>query len=285
MTSRVVTPEAVELELPTAGAAVRALARSFDLVFNAAIMWMISAPLVGVLSLAGNASPVGPVVIGALAGFMFIIGLPVGMEILWRGRSIGKAIFGLRVIGVDGARESPRQALVRGFVAIPEIFLSLGVLAMGSIVLSPRPQRLGDLAAGTIVIRSQPSKGSTVPIAFHPPMGFEGYVRTLPVAALHDEDFVLIRDFLLRVRDFNDESRFRLAMSLATALQGRLAAPVPGLIHPETWLICVASAYQLQAGGLLADAAIGLAPLAPPMAPASRKQSRRQRRNQQRVGA
>jgi hypothetical protein len=46
-------------------------------------------------------------------------------------------------------------------------------------------------------------------------------------------------------------------------VQARIRHTLPGPIEPELWLICVASAYQLRQGGLLADAAAGLAPLAP----------------------
>ncbi len=37
--------------------------------------------------------------------FVVLLVLPIGTEILWRGRSPGKAVFGLRVVGADGAPE------------------------------------------------------------------------------------------------------------------------------------------------------------------------------------
>lgn len=259
------TPEAVLVELPTAGAAARSFARVFDLVFNFMIISMVSSMLLALLGISGL-SVISGTVVGALAMFAYLLVLPIASEMLWHGRTVGKLIFGLKVVGVDGSRITNRQAMVRGFVAIPEVFLSLGVLAMASMVLSERNQSLGDLAAGTVVIRSQMSRSATVPIAFHPPLGYEAYVQTLAVGPLQDDDFVLIRDFLLRVKEFSDDARNSLALSLAESIQRRIQAPLPGNIAPELWLICVASAYQLQSGGLLADAAMGLAPLAPAMA-------------------
>lgn len=271
------TPEAVLVELPTAGAAARSFARVFDLVFNFVIISTASSVLIALVGVSGL-SVISGTVIGALAMFAYLLVFPIASEVLWRGRTVGKLIFGLKVVGVDGSRLTNRQAMVRGFVAVPEIFLSLGVLAMASMVLSERNQRLGDLAAGTVVIRSQTSSSATVPIAFHPPVGYEGYVQTLAVGQLRDDDFVLIRDFLLRVKEFSEQARNSLALSLAESIQRRIQAPLPGNIAPELWLICVASAYQLQSGGLLADAAMGLAPLAPPMPlgrPAKGKRRRR----------
>lgn len=262
MASRVVTPEAVLLELPTAGPAVRALARLFDLIANAALISMgmsMAAAGLGVVGL----TVVSPLVIVALGAFLFLVGVPVASEILSKGRTLGKTVFGLKVVGVDGSRVSTRQVLVREFVALPELFLSMGVLGMVSMMFSERSQRLGDLAAGTVVIRGPSSRGATVPVAFHPPHGYEAYVQTLAVAQLHDDDFVLIRDFLLRVKEFTAEARASLALALARTIRTRVPTPVPAGMTAELWLICVASAYQYREGGLLADAAIGLAPLAP----------------------
>ena len=58
---------------------------------------------------------------------------------------------------------------------------------------------------------------------------------------------------------------------LASGVQVGIAeAGAEDAIDAELWLICVASAYQLRQGGLLADAAAGLAPLAPVVASAPR---------------
>ena len=143
--------------------------------------------------------------------------LPIGVEVLWRGRSPGKALFGLRVVGVDGAAEAPRQALVRGLVALVDLYLTLGALAIGTATFSQRSQRAGDVAAGTVVIRVNGSGFSTVPIAFHPPAGHEAYVESLDVGLLRDEDFSLVREFLLRTGELDPQRRSALAVSRSSA--------------------------------------------------------------------
>jgi hypothetical protein len=200
------------------------------------------------------------------------------MELIWRGSSLGKAMFGLRVVGADGAPEAPRQAVVRGLVALVDLYLSLGAVAIGAAMFSTRSQRAGDMAAGTVVIRARPTGSVRTPIAFHPPAGYEAYVTSLDVGLLRDEDFSLIREFLLRTRDLAPQRRGELAMELATSIQEQIRHQLGGPIDPELWLICVASAYQLRQGGLLSDAAAGLAPLAAVVpsapAPARRRSSR-----------
>ena len=258
MSTGVITPEAVVLELPTAGVATRAFARLVDLLVQLVVFGL----LINVLFLAAFVG-VSATLLGLLVGFIVLFVLPIGTEILWRGRSVGKAIFGLRVVGRDGSPEVPRQAVIRGLVAVVDIYLSLGSVALISATFSSSAQRPGDLSAGTVVIRVRTSSVSRTPIAFHAPFGYEAYVLSLDVGSLEDEDFSLIREFLLRVEEFAPGPRRELATRLAETIRQRIRHTLPGPVDPELWLVCVASAYQQRRGGLLSDAALGLAPLAP----------------------
>ncbi len=260
--SGVVTPEAVLLELPTAGVATRAFARLVDLVAQVAI-----AVALGLVSVWLLPASVNPVLVALAISFTVLIVTPIATEVLWRGRSPGKAMFGLRVVGADGAPEAPRQAIVRGLVALVDLYLSVGFVALASAMFTPASQRAGDLAAGTVVIRVRAIGASAPPIAFHPPVGYEAYVASLDVSLLRDEDFSLVRETLLRAGAIDPRRRNEVLTGLADAVRERIRHTLPGPVDAQTWLVCVASAYQLRRGGLLADAAAGLAPLAPIAAP------------------
>jgi hypothetical protein len=88
-------------------------------------------------------------------------------------------------------------------------------------------------------------------------------VDSLDVGRLDEEDFSLIRSFLLRVTELSPGARRDRAMALAEGVRARIGHTLPGAIDPELFLVCVASAFQQRRGNLLADAALGLAPLAP----------------------
>lgn len=264
MVSRVVTPEAVLVELSTAGAATRGLARLIDVAIDGFIVSMLMV-LFGLMIDLTGASFLGPVAIGAISVFAFLVLIPIGTELVWRGRSVGKVVMGLKVVGLDGSRETPRQVMVRGMVALLEIFVSLGVLALLSSMFSGNGQRFGDMAASTVVVRRRSVRKISIPVAFHPPTGFESYVHHLPVGALRSEDFVIIRDYLLRADEMECQTSHDLALGLADRVGSVIGVQRPPQVHPRMWLVCVASAYQLQPGGLLYDAALGLAPLAPVM--------------------
>src|SRR5262245_44716758 len=70
------------------------------------------------------------------------------------GRSLGKALLGLRVVTENGERATPKAIAVRTALrlvdALPALYL-VGFIAM--LASTPRGRRLGDMAAKTAVIR------------------------------------------------------------------------------------------------------------------------------------
>jgi uncharacterized RDD family membrane protein YckC len=73
----------------------------------------------------------------------------------WRGQTVGKRLFGLRVVDARGLRLEPSQVVVRNLMrfldALPLLYLVGGVAC----VLNRHRQRLGDVAAGTVVVRAE----------------------------------------------------------------------------------------------------------------------------------
>lgn len=251
-----VTPEAVVLDLPTAGVATRAFARTIDLVVQ-----LFVAAAIGFLGSFLVAIGTSPTLVGLSSLVLVLLVWPIGLEILWRGRSVGKAIFGLWVISADGSPVQPRQSVVRGLLALIEVYLCLGFIALIAAMFSPISQRLGDMSADTVVVRHRKQTTATTPVVFYAPHGFEAYVANLDVSRLTAEQFALIREFLLRVRSLSGDARTAEATALAGAVRSRIDHDLSVAIDAETWLVCVASAFQWREGGLLRDVARGVAPV------------------------
>lgn len=75
--------------------------------------------------------------------------LHVGIsELIW-GKSMGKALFGLRVVMFDGTRAPADRIVLRNLLRVVDMFFFAPLLM---IVLTPMRQRVGDLAAKTIVV-------------------------------------------------------------------------------------------------------------------------------------
>jgi uncharacterized RDD family membrane protein YckC len=95
---------------------------------------------------------------GDVAGYaVVVLGFTVGQVAFYviahgrSGRTPGKRLFGLRVIGADGLRPQ-RDALIRR--SLPLIFEYFQLVALFAMMSSDHRQRMGDRGAHTYVIRS-----------------------------------------------------------------------------------------------------------------------------------
>ena len=147
-----VTPEAVALELPPANVGSRLFGFIIDFFFISAVGGVLSlgffAALCGVDLGVGWVIAIFILLYGGL-----VFGYPVACETLWRGRTLGKAAMGLRVVTVEGAPVRFRHAAIRTALGLVEFVLTGGAVAILSVLLTRRHQRLGDLVAGTLVLR------------------------------------------------------------------------------------------------------------------------------------
>lgn len=239
----VVTPEAVVLEFATAGLGSRTAGELLDLL----VMYAVAFALTFAVTLLSSATGSTAAVIVGLTGWLVIfVGYPVAMESLWDGRTLGKAALGLRVITVEGAPIRFRHAMIRGVLAVIEIYLFFPI-AVVLVFVTKREQRLGDLLAGTIIVRERADRSMALsgrPVSFPPPWGLEAYTASLDVSRLSSEQYGLVRSFLLRIQSFSFDARMSVATRLANAVALELHHTPPPGVQAEPYLVCVASAYQ-----------------------------------------
>jgi len=243
--ARMVTPEAVALEFRTANLGSRILAYLIDMVV---VVGGIVAGLFAV-ALLGQASDV--VVPDWVALTIVLVLLPawwlgyfIAFETLWRGRTLGKAALGLRVVTKEGAPVRFRHAAIRALLGIVDFLVMGGFFAVVFILLTRDNQRLGDLVAGTLVLRERSALATPAPVSFAPPPGLEHYTATLDPSGVGSEEYQAVRTFLLRAASLPPGPRSALALQLADPLAARLRPPPPAGISPELYLHCVAAAYQ-----------------------------------------
>ncbi len=241
----IITPEAVVLEFETAGIASRLLARLIDLLVQMVALWMI------IFVAAFAAGAVGEVV-GLIAFivtlFLLLFGYSAILEWLWKGRTLGKMALGLRVVTIEGAPVGFVQCAIRSMMQLVDIYTNGGGVAIVSALLTPRSQRLGDLAAGTFVIRERRSAtdGTSQAIDFRPPMGYEPYALSLDTSSMTQEQYGHVRSLLLRLNQLDPGYRWQLENQTADALAARLNHQRPAHVHPTSFLVCAAAAYQLR---------------------------------------
>jgi hypothetical protein len=166
-------------------------------------------------------------------------------------RTPGKAALGLRVVSTDGTPVRFVQTFLRALVGVIDFVVPpIGFTAVVSCLLSPRDQRLGDVAAGTLVVRDRTaSHTAAAPAQFPVPYGFEGYVAQLDITAMSEEQYGLVRTFLLRAHQLTPLARAQMAVRLANPMSRVLHHQPPRNLHPETFLVCVVAAWQRAHGG------------------------------------
>ena len=133
---------------------------------------------------------------GSLWVYYLIIGMPVFLYyLLWetfnKGQTPGKAALKLRVVRLDGSRPRFSQYIIRWLLRIIDISLTTGGVAVVSILLSGKGQRLGDLAAGTTVISEKKLVSISQTLQIDIP---DDYVPSYPqVTVLKDGDVQKIK--------------------------------------------------------------------------------------------
>ena len=199
----IVTPEAVVLDFETAGIASRALARSIDALIQLAALFA----LLVILGIVVSGSSVG-IVLAIVGVAAVVIGYPILCEVLMRGGSPGKAVFGLRVVTLEGGPSGPWHAFIRSLLGVIDFLIPFpgGLCAVTSSLLSPQSQRLGDHVAGTIVLRERAATAPAMAIWFQAPAGLQGYSHSLDTTMVTDAQFAVVRSFLLRVHELAPEA-------------------------------------------------------------------------------
>ncbi|HVM09736.1 MAG TPA: RDD family protein [Acidimicrobiales bacterium] len=246
--SGIVTPEAVVLEFETAGVGSRLVAGLIDVAVQAALLLAVLFGAGAVAATGLDAGGLGAAVFYVLV-FLVTFGYPIAFESLWRGRTLGKAALGLRVVTVEGAPVRFRHAAIRSILSLIDWFSTQGVVGITSLLVTKRNQRIGDLVAGTIVLRERSAAKAPRPIQFVPPPGLEAYTATLATGAIGHEEYGSIRSFLLRAATLPMPVRIDLATRLARPLTERLRTTPPPNLPAEAFLLCVAAAYQRRMAG------------------------------------
>lgn len=243
----IVTPEAVVLDLETAGIASRMIAGLIDLGVQAAlylVVWIVA----GIALLRGSTNSTIATAAAVIAAVV-LMGYPVACEVLMRGRTIGKRSMGLRAVTVEGAPIRFRHAMLRMMGGLVDRYLlPIGVIGSLTVLGTRRSQRIGDLMAGTIVVRDPDQTMLPPAIWFPVPPGWEEYAATIDPTAMTVDQYTAIRSFLMRNRELTVDARFTVAREIAEHAARVLRHPADfRRVDPEAFLLCVIARYQRRA--------------------------------------
>lgn len=241
------TGEAVALELPIARIPTRAGAFFVDVIMQLILGWTLMMGIVSILLPSGlDSAWLATAVL--VTTVTVLVGYPVTCETLSRGRTLGKLIFGLRVVRADGGPIDFRHALTRGLAgAIVDFWMlgGFGAIAMISSLCSPNARRVGDVLAGTVVVHGQQTL--PIPALAVPPPWLADWATRLDPTPLPDDLALAVRKYLTRLRTLTPEAQIHLGNALTDAVCARLGITRPGDYPPPQILGSIMAERQRRA--------------------------------------
>jgi uncharacterized RDD family membrane protein YckC len=154
--------------------------------------------------------------------FMLVLGLPTFLyhlffETFWDGKTPGKSAMKLRVVKLDGSKPGFGSYFVRWLMRIVDISLTTGGVAIVSILISDKGQRLGDMAAGTTLISEKKRVNLSQSLLVNIP---DNYVPTYPqVTVFNDQDVQTIKTLFT---DAKRNSNHNVIVKLAERLKEKM---------------------------------------------------------------
>lgn len=238
--SDLVTGDAVVLGLRPARLPSRALAIVLDLAVYVAGYLVLSIGLAVSIASLDEAAQAAVTV----ASFVLLfVGVPIAVETLTHGRSLGKLACGLRVVRDDGGPIRFRHALVRGAMGVVELLMTFGAVACIASLVSARGRRLGDVFAGTLVVRERVPGARVMPVP-PPPPWLAGRFTGLDLSAVPDGLWLAVRQYLTRMDQLDPRVGAAMAARLADDVVARTGAPAPVGVPAAAFLMAVVHERQ-----------------------------------------
>ncbi|MFT4260640.1 RDD family protein [Microbacterium sp.] len=219
----VLSGEAVAIDVQPIGFLLRALGAFIDMLLGFAVLiawiflrlWLLS---IGILDESTDR------IASVLATVFAFLVLPVTVEVVTRGRSLGKLAVGGRIVRIDGGAIGFRHAFIRGILGVLEIYMTFGGLAVLVGAFTPRSQRLGDLVAGAYSQRVRTPR--LVPLQPVLPPVLAGWAQVADVVRMPDRLARRISQFLQTAPNMVPAARVRVAQNLL-AEATPFVSPVP----------------------------------------------------------
>jgi uncharacterized RDD family membrane protein YckC len=223
-TLKIRTPEGIVFSQLLAGPVIRFFAWFIDQLCISAAMTLIGS----IFHLLEILSSSFATAIYVIVYFLVSIGYAIFFEWRWRGQTIGKKLFRLRVADVEGMRLQFNQIVVRNLLRVVDELPAFYLVGGLTCWLNSKCQRLGDIAANTIVIRvpriAEPDLDQLLAGKFNSLRQFPHLAARLRQNISPAEADVALQS-LLRRDEFEPAARVELFSGLANYFRAKVEFP------------------------------------------------------------
>ena len=239
----VITGEAIALLVQPASLFLRVVSAIIDAIAIILGMIITYEVLFLILSLSGesddfmyfsNEAQVAALISIVTALWLFLV--PMTVETLSRGKSLGRFIVGTRIVRDDGGPITLRHAFVRTLIGLGELWATMGAGAIIAAWTNRRGKRIGDIFAGTYAV-SEASGVTRRPLLLAPELA--DWAGEANVGELDGVTTVTARRFLQSATKMDPLHRQQAAQTLATALLNQVYPPPPPGTDPERFIAAV----------------------------------------------
>ena len=137
------------------------------------------------------------------------------LEFLLKGQTVGKLAMGIRVVNLNGENATLGDYSLRWAFRIIDIWFSFGAIGALFISTTDKGQRLGDILAQTAVVKNKPDQVYSIRDILNIKDRSKHEPTYLLASKFTDEDMILIKNAITRVKIYPNEPHKDLIRELA----------------------------------------------------------------------
>lgn len=227
------TTQNVEIEHQVASVGERILAHLLDYLF----FFAYYIGIVIIFSIFQTFESISLIVILCLPVLLY----DLVFEIFFNGQNPGKMIMKIRVVRLDGSPPTIGGYLLRWVFRPVDNLLIIGSIAIITIILNGKGQRLGDIAAGTTLIRLKQRVMLTDTLHVRLP---ENYKPVFPeVRTMTEADMHTVKEVLKHIyRNRGSDSAILLSYNTKNVILKKLG--IDSTLHPQQFLETILMDYN-----------------------------------------
>ncbi len=235
---RISTAQNIDIDYEIAGLGERIAARCIDLAIFVFIA-IIALVVMGAVSMATSGTGAMVVLFVFIAIFAFY---DLICEITMDGQTLGKKVLKIKVISIDGTQPALGQYIFRWLFRMIDFGFPFGwgVVALVSVAVTEKHQRLGDILGKTTIIKTRPrTEVANVPFSFNIPEEYDPKFKE--VLHLNDRDIELVHEVLT---GYYQTGNAQLIYTMAAKIKEHIVATIPEGMNELQFLETVLKDYN-----------------------------------------
>jgi uncharacterized RDD family membrane protein YckC len=207
----VITAHNISIDYEAASLASRGVALFLDLL----IITVYTAIMSQIIAITTFGASEGVIILLYIIVLIPVTFYSLLFEYLLKGQTVGKMAMGIRVVNLNGENATLNDYTLRWTFRIIDFWFSAGAIGSLFISTTEKGQRLGDVLAQTAVVRNKPEQVYSIRDILNIKDRTKHEPTYLAVSKFTDEDMILIKNAINRVKRYPNDAHKDLVRELA----------------------------------------------------------------------